>query len=442
MPPAIPKRILLAYGALAMPLCVAEIPILLYLPAFYTQEVGLSAGLVGLVFLFARIWDGTCNVLVGWLSDRVSSRWGRRKPWVIIGAPLLIGATWFLCNPSPSAGLLYLAVCAALFYTADTIVKIPYLSWGAELAVDYVERSRVTAFRGTFTMLGALVFVSAPLVFLANNAPLREVLFLISIIVLVIIPLTVIQIGWFVRDPPAMSRPQISLLAGVASLMTNRVLRRFALAMLCYFLADGVINSLVVFSFSVGLQLPDKLFWVIFILYTSTICAVPLIMRSAQHAEKHRLLAGGMTVLAMAYCCHLVVPAGNFPMVATLWILAGFGNAAVIVLPTSMLADMIDQGEVAARERRPGAYTAIYSLIMKIGLAAGVGLSFGLLDLVGYLPGAEHHSTADVLNIRLLAFGLPCLLLAPAIILIWRHSLTRKVQQELRARIDARMFPM
>src|SRR5579872_6333216 len=71
---------LLAYGTLALPLSLAEIPIILYLPAFYAKELQLSAGLVGMVFLLARVWDGITDVFIGWLSDRSNSRWGRRKP--------------------------------------------------------------------------------------------------------------------------------------------------------------------------------------------------------------------------------------------------------------------------------------------------------------------------------------------------------------------------
>jgi len=90
---------LLAYGSLALPLSLAEIPIIVYLPAFYAKELHLSAGWVGMAFLSARLWDGVSDLLIGGLSDRSRSRWGRRKPWVIAGAPFLMGSLWFLCNP-------------------------------------------------------------------------------------------------------------------------------------------------------------------------------------------------------------------------------------------------------------------------------------------------------------------------------------------------------
>src|SRR5262245_10344594 len=112
-----------------MPLCLAVVPIVNYLPAFYAQELHLNVALVGLVFLAARLWDGASDLLVGWLSDRSTSRFGRRKPWVVLGAPFLMVSTWFLCNPPEGAGLGHLALWAAFFYSAWTAMYIPFLSW-------------------------------------------------------------------------------------------------------------------------------------------------------------------------------------------------------------------------------------------------------------------------------------------------------------------------
>ena len=426
-------RMLLAYGSLALPLSLAEIPIIVYLPAFYAKELHLSAGWVGMAFLSARLWDGVSDLLIGGLSDRSRSRWGRRKPWVIAGAPFLMGSLWFLCNPPRGAGLLYLGVWAALFYPAWTAMKIPYISWGTELASDYVERSRVTTFRESFTMLGNLLFAAAPLVFLAADAPLQEVLFLMSAAVVGMVPLAVLFLGVAVPDTaPAAHSQHSPFFAGLASLARDRVLLRFVLATLLIWTSEGIINSLAVFSFSVGLQLPDKLFWVIVILYGGTLCAVPLTLRLARRWEKHRLLAVGMAIYTAATTALLWVPGGNFPVVAAVWVIAGVGYASITVLPTSVLADIVDQGEAETGERRSGAYAAIYYLVVKIGLAVGVGLSFGLLQLVHFDPAAIQHSVSDRLHIRLLGFALPSLLYAGALVLYLGHPITRRVQRQLR----------
>ena len=429
---------LLAYGSLALPLAIAEIPIIVYLPAFYAKELHLDPGLVGLVFLSARLWDGISDLLIGWLSDKLRSRWGRRKPWVILAAPFLVGSLWFLCNPPPGAGLLYLGVWAVFFYPAWTAMKIPYISWGTELATEYVERSRVTTFRESFTMLGNLLFAAAPLIFLVADAPLRQVLFLMSVAVVCLVPMAAALLGFFVRDPLPRERSSTPLLAGLAALVKDKVLLRFLLATLLIWTSEGVINSLAVFSFTVGLELPDKLFWIVLILYIATLSAVPFTLRLAARWEKHRLLVAGMVVYTTATAILIWAPAGNFPAIAAIWVLAGLAYASITILPTSVLADIVDHGDVASGERRSGAYTATYYLVGKIGLALGVGLAFGLLKLVHYDPTVAVHSAVDKFNVRLLGFGLPSLLYFGALLLYLRHPITRRVQQKLRCTIDSR----
>ncbi len=78
----LPAKILLSYGGLMVPLAIVDVPIVIYLPVFYSKEIGIDIGLVGLIFVLARIWDGITDPLIGWLSDKTSSRYGRRKPWV------------------------------------------------------------------------------------------------------------------------------------------------------------------------------------------------------------------------------------------------------------------------------------------------------------------------------------------------------------------------
>lgn len=431
------RTTLLAYGGLALPIAIAEIPIVNYLPAFYAQEMHLGAGLIGVVLFAARIWDGIYDLLVGWLSDRSTSRFGRRKPWAILGAPFLILATWFLCHPPPGSGLLYLGFWAVLFYTAFTSVRIPHLSWGTELATDYVERSRVFSFREAFTMLGFLVFCVAPLIWLPSAAPLHQVLSLIAVIIIVSVPLTTLPLFW-VKDPPQRERSGSQPLRELLELARDRILRRFALARLFFYIEEGIIGSLLVFSFGVGLKLPDKFFWLILILWVATLAAVPFMLRLARRFEKHHLLAAGLAIYSMGLATLVFAPVGNFVFVALIWVIVGFANSAIVTLPTSIVADIVDHDEVSSDKRRSGAYVAIDNLTLKVGLAVGLAVAFGLLDAVGYDPSAAQHSAADAWKIRVLGFGLPALLLIPSIILILKHPITRSVQSQLREKIELR----
>jgi Na+/melibiose symporter-like transporter len=426
---------------LALPLSIAEIPILLYLPAFYAEELGLIAGSVGVVFLLARVWDGLSDLLVGWLSDRTSSRFGRRKPWVVLGAPLLILSTWCLCNPPRSAGLIYLCVYAVLFYASFTAVKIPHLSWGTELATDYVQRSRVSMYRETFTNLGNLLFVLVPLMLLGENPPLHEVLSLQSGAVMLLVPLTLLPLAWWVRDPLPAEPVTTPFFGELSQLMKDRVLLRFLVGRFIFWAEEGITNSLLLFSFAVGLALSTRdFFWAILILYVASLAVTPLTLRLAGYVEKHWLLAGGVALQGVCYFLVFFLPAGRFAFVALLWMLIGIANTSMTSMPPSIMADIIDYGDVLSGERRSGTYVAVDNLLAKLGMALGVGLSFGLLTWVGFDPAAAHHGPADVRHIRALGFLVPGVLCTIAAIIYLTHPITRQVQRALRARIRARQF--
>ncbi len=427
-----------AYGAMALPLSIAETPILLYLPAFYAQKLHLDAGLVGLVFLIARLWDGLSDLFIAWASDRTRSRFGRRKPWVVIGTPVLVVSTWFLCNPPRDAGLAYLFIWAVVFYLGFTGVKIPHISWGTELETDYVERSRVTSCRETFTMLGNVLFVAAPLILFGSNAQLDEILLLIAVTVAVTAPLSAVAAGMFLRDPLPRETSAVSLRSTLTPILTDKVLRTFLIATLFIWISSGMLNSLIVFALGVGLGLPDGLLWIILVVYIGTLCAVPAMMALARRVDKHVMLTVGLTGTCIFGVALAFVPHGDFPMVVALWAVGGFFGAANLVLPTSMLADMIDQGEIATGERRAGPYVALYNLACKLGLAFGVGIAFMLLDVIGYDPAATAYSAADVQNIRWMGFVVPFLVLVPAIALLARYPITRTVQARLRQALSDR----
>ena len=151
------------YGLVNLPTSIVGLPIALYIPAFYSQSLGLSLAAVGTLIALSRISDVVTDPLIGVASDRLRSRFGRRKPWMVIGMPLKILSLWMLFVPDSDFAVrlwqtmggenvtnLYLFVWISFLYLGFTIVDLPYRAWGAELSPDYDERSRVTGWREAF----------------------------------------------------------------------------------------------------------------------------------------------------------------------------------------------------------------------------------------------------------------------------------------------------
>ena len=153
---------LLPYGVTGLPLAALLLPLYVYLPSYYAEGLGLGFAVVGGVLLAARLWDGITDPLVGWLSDRWTSRWGRRRPWMVVGTPILLLGAWQLFRPGESADWLHLLLWSGVLYLGATMVLLPYSAWGAELSPDYHERSRIAGAREIFVVVGTLLAASLP----------------------------------------------------------------------------------------------------------------------------------------------------------------------------------------------------------------------------------------------------------------------------------------
>ena len=159
------KRALTAYSLPSAPLSMLNMMLIVYMPPFYAAAIGLDLAAVGGVFFLARLWDAFIDPVVGNLSDKTNSKWGRRKPWIALGVPVMLFVFYFFSFPPENTSSTYLLVVAFFFYVASTIVQIPYLSWGAELSRDYHERTRITGYREAATMIGIILATCIPLFF-------------------------------------------------------------------------------------------------------------------------------------------------------------------------------------------------------------------------------------------------------------------------------------
>lgn len=129
---SIGRRTLLIYALPAFALAMPTIPAYVYLPTFYAETLGL--GLAGAVLLVARGLDVITDPLIGIASDRLPTRWGRRKPWIVAGALLAAVALIQLFQPPDDVGPAHLLVWSVALYFGWTLIAVPYAAWGAELS--------------------------------------------------------------------------------------------------------------------------------------------------------------------------------------------------------------------------------------------------------------------------------------------------------------------
>ncbi|MFM8353885.1 MAG: MFS transporter, partial [Gammaproteobacteria bacterium] len=145
------RKELFLYALPSLPYSLAYMPVVNFIPSFYSADLGVPLAVVGFAIFATRLSDIVTDPVIGVMSDRTRSRFGRRKPFIAVGLPLLMLAVWMLFVPSQGmASGTYLLVWFLVLYLAYTLIDIPYRAWGAELSTDYDDRSRVKAWRGAF----------------------------------------------------------------------------------------------------------------------------------------------------------------------------------------------------------------------------------------------------------------------------------------------------
>ena len=146
-----------AYAAPALPLAAMYFPVYVFLAEFYATAHGLPLASIGAVFIAARLFDAVSDPFAGIVSDRWTTRWGRRRPWLAAGAPLVMLSAWMLFIPSAGVGLASFTLWLFLLTFGWTMMLTPYFAWGAELTGDYAERGRVSVWRDTAGLVGTIL---------------------------------------------------------------------------------------------------------------------------------------------------------------------------------------------------------------------------------------------------------------------------------------------
>ncbi|MDC1308476.1 MFS transporter, partial [Pseudomonadales bacterium] len=139
------KSTLYAHGSIGIPLAVIGYPLAIWIPAHYAGGLGLSLAMVGTILMLARFTDVLTDPIMGEISDRWRTRFGRRKPWLLVGMPIMMLGVYKLFIPPADVGIWYFLIYLTLFFVGSTIIALPHRAWGAELSTDYHQRSRVTA---------------------------------------------------------------------------------------------------------------------------------------------------------------------------------------------------------------------------------------------------------------------------------------------------------
>jgi len=436
----VPLRRLLAYALIEFPVGGAMNATSLFL-GFHYASLGVDLAQIGLIMMAARLLDVLIDPAVGVLSDRTRFTRGRRKIWVVAGAPVFVLACWMLFQPPDDVSALYFAGWLVLFWLGFSMINIPYYAWGAELSPDYHERTRITTWRTIAGTLGSFTFLLIPAVrqeiFGVGGQP-GEVLITIAVITLITIPGFVAIAAAQVPDRGMSANTnQVPLLRGIRVMGSNgpflRLLAAFTIVGL------GPVLQGAMFPFFMQHVVGDTTSGpkILLIYYPMVAIGIVIWGLLARRIDKHRAWLAGMTVMAGVTVSYMLVGHGDIVLMTCILAMSGIGSGALTALPASMKADVVDLDAMESGEDRAGLFFAAWSLAVKLIAAVGQGLAFTTLAWIGFQAKGD-NSPDEILGLRVFYSAGPMVLYVIAMAIVWGYPITAKRHAEMQQVLIAR----
>ena len=426
---------LAVYGLPGLPLAAVMLPLFVYLPTFYAEDLGLGFALVGSLLLVARLTDVVTDPLVGALSDRFEWPLGRRRSWMLFGVPLLLVAAHRLFLPPEEVSGFYLLGWTVAVYLGATMVQLPYSAWGAEISSDYNERSRISAAREGFVVAGTLLAAGLPALLAADH---RTAMALIGWGLLGALPLAVGLAVAVVPEGRAQRGKRLGWRQGTRVLYRNRPFRRLLTAYFLNSIANGLPATLFLLYVNHTLQAASWAGPLLFVYFACGVASIPLWIRLSARWGKHRAWIAAMVLGTGVFALVPLLGPGDVWWFLAICVVTGMALGADLTLPASMQADVVDLDTLKSGRQRTGIYFALWGIATKLALALAVGIAFPLLELAGFEADAETQSGTALLALVLLYSVVPAAFKLGAIALFAGYPITADRQQRIRRLIAAR----
>lgn len=407
---------LAALAAVFVPLSAAGLPLAVYLPPYYAQELGLGLPLVGAIFMLSRIWDAASDPLIGALSDATGGRFGRRKPWMAAGAPLFAIATVAIFAPSllrVRPGAAWLAAWLAVFYLGWTMIQIPLSAWAGQLSVQYHQRSRVQAFVQVASASGLLSVLVLPAVLdhlaTAAHRPASgelKTLGMGGFILATLIPALGLAL-WLVREPPApaVGAPRARLWSALPQLLREPLLLRVLASDFAVTLGQSIRASLFVFFVSAYIGRPDLAASLFLLQFIFGVFAGPIWLKLGYRLGKHRTVIAAELLQAAINLGLLAVQPGQLALLVALSVTQGLAQGSGNLMLRAVVSDIADKQRLETGQDRTALFFSVFSLAGKSATAVAVGVALPLVAALGFHPGRMNTPFAlDALKL-VFAFG-------------------------------------
>lgn len=431
---------LLAFSGPSIPIAALGLPLAVYLPPFYAGSMGLGLAAVGTIFMLARLWDVVVDPVLGILSDRFITRWGRRRVWVVLSVPIIMVSSYYIFIPTAPVTAEYLLFGLLGLYLGFTMILLAHMSWGAELSDEYNERSRIQAWREGLTTLGVPLVLMLPAIIekVGGENVETDRVAVMGWFIIIALPLTVLLAIFSMGEREVRPQPKISLAKAIGPLFSNHALQRLVVSDLASGFSGSALGAMFIYEATYVWQVGNYASLLLLLYFFAGVGFIPVVLKLSYRFGKHRTVIGASLFNVVFVPTLFLIPPGNILVASLVLVFLGVNVASLTVLYRSIMADIGDYDEVHTGQRRTGLFYALLTFTAKVGSAIAIGVVYWALDFIGFNPtGTNSAETLQHVNILYVAVPFFCNLFVMAV--MWNFPIGLKEQQELRKILDERV---
>ncbi|CAK7037535.1 MAG: Isoprimeverose transporter [Peptostreptococcus russellii] len=377
-----------------------------FLMIFYTDVFGIGMSAVAALMLFSRFWDAINDPIIGALSDKTNTRWGRYRPWLLIAAPLtavvLMLTFWAHPNWSPTAKIIYMAITYCILVLGYTCVNIPYGTLCGAMTQDMEERAQINTFRSVSAMvaIGIINIITVPLISKLGAGSEKRGYLLVAVIYGCIF--AACHLFCFAKTKEVVEIPKKQKISLKDQLKAIKENKPYMIAVIGQFLFGITLygrnaDALYYFTYVEG----NKALFSIYslcIIIPSIIGAAcfPILFKWTKNKGRAAAIFSLLTGVSMICMYFFTASASPVPFYIfsclAQFFFSGFNTAIYAIVP-----DCVEYGEWKTGLRNDGFQYAFISLGNKIGMAIGTALLASALAMFGYV--ANHQQNTKVLSV-------------------------------------------
>ncbi|MDD4969011.1 MAG: MFS transporter [Paludibacter sp.] len=410
---------------------------------FYTDVYGISAAAAGTIMLVARFWDMAIDPIIGVVSDRTNTRWGKFRPYILFGAvpyAVLAILTFTTPNFGELGKILYAGATYVLLMTAYAAINLPYSALGAVMTDDTYERAGLNTYRfiagftGQFIVTG-LALTLAEFFGHGNKAQgFQYTVFMFAILSLIFFFITFQTTKERVQPPKAQKN---SLKEDLKNLFANKAWRILAIVGIISFIMFAMQNAAIAYYFKyyLGKENNVQLFNVLGTV--ALIVALPLSKPLAKRFGNKNVFIGSSLISGVFFMLIYLPVVTDITTIYVFNIIAKMAYAPAVPLLWTMIADSADYGEWTTGRRATGLYFSAAVFAQKAGWGIGAAIAGWILTISQFVPNVTQNDTA-ITGIKLLVSVIPGVLYMSCALFMIFYKIDTKTTDLMKKELDAK----